>query len=156
MLKSILIGLVFFTIGIILTFIYGKQYLQLVALFTISLLIPGIFVLTSAMTVYHKKTFADLMNFSRLAKQNGAKEIFSYGGYKPILVYYGRIPVDFSDKKIQLKKIKESVSSGKQAFIIGYLSDLDKNKPIVRKNKDLFERLTVIKAGKKYFLGRFD
>ena len=111
--------------------------------------------LNSVLIVYHKITYGDLCNFASTAKKLGAKEIISFGGYKPILVYYSRMPVDFNEKPKQIEKVKSLLKEGKEAYIIGYLSDIEKSKPIVKKNNEIFKKLTVIKTGKKYFLGKW-
>ena len=111
--------------------------------------------LNTGLSIYHKITFSDLVEFSKMAKQMGAKELISFGGYKPILVYYSRMPVDFTDKKEQIKKVRSLLSKHKDAYIIGYLSDIEKNKPIVKKNEEVFKRLKIIQSGKRYFIGRF-
>ncbi|MBI3591542.1 MAG: glycosyltransferase family 39 protein [Candidatus Melainabacteria bacterium] len=155
LLSKILISFVLLLIGITCTMLYGKKLHSLITCFVITLVIPGIVLLNSSMIVYHKITFGDLCSFARLAKEKGAREIISFGGYKPILVYYGRLPVDFDDKQKQIKKIKSLLDEKKYSYIIGYLSDIEKTKPIVEKNQAVFKRFEIIKQGKRYFLGKF-
>ena len=75
--------------------------------------------LNTGLSIYHKITFSDLVEFSKMVKQMGAKELISFGGYKPILVYYSRMPVDFTDKKEQIKKVRSLLSKHKDAYITG-------------------------------------
>ena len=110
--------------------------------------------LNTGYAFYHKITYSDLCNFAKTANKLGAKEIISFGGYKPILVYYSRMHVNFDSKKKQVKRIKELTSKGKSSYIIGYLSDIKSNKPIIKNNESLFKNLKIIKSGERYFLGR--
>ena len=155
LMPKLLIAFALLLIGLFGIIIFIKKRLSVIFSFVLVLTVPGIMVLNSALNVYHKITFGDLCNFAREARELGAKEIISFGGYKPILVYYGGIPVDFNDKGKQIKKIKELLASSKDAYIIGYLSDLKGDKPIVRNNTGVFKQLKIIHSGKRYFLGRF-
>ena len=114
--------------------------------------------LNSYLVIYYKHVFGDLRDYAILARKLGAKEIISIGGYKPILSYYGRIPVDLSENKSeQIKKIKKLLQNGNDVYVIGYLSDIEngKRKSPLKKDKDLFEKLKIIKSGRKYFIGKF-
>ena len=154
-LPSLFISVIFLLIGTILFFFFIRKYYSLVLFFVLVIAVPSIMMLSSGLRFYHKITFSDLCNFASTAKQLGAREIISFGGYKPILVYYGRVLVDFNNKKIQISKIKNLLAANKEVFIIGYLSDIKDDKPIVYKNKELFKRLKILKSGRKYFLGKF-
>ena len=110
--------------------------------------------LNSGLIVYHKITFGDLCNFAKTAKVLGAKEIISFGGYKPILVYYSRLPVDFSKKSEQIEKVTKLLKEGKEVYLIGYLSDLKREKLFIKNHAEIFARLKVINSGRKYFLGK--
>lgn len=151
----IIISLMFFTLGIVLSLIYAKKTLSFLISSVFSLVVSGVLILSSALTVYHQIAFGDLVNFAKLARESGAKEIISFGSYKPILVYYGRIPVDFNTKPEQIKKIKKELELNNIVYIIGYKSDIKKTKRLIIENANLFNRLQVIQKGKKYFLGRF-
>ncbi len=147
----------FFILSIFAIVIFSRvqNTFNRVALFGVIFSTSFIITLVPCITAYHKITFADLSTFSALAKEQGAKEIFSLGGYKPILVYYGRIPVNFEDKGKQIQEIRERLSKGESVYLIGYLSDIEMNKKIVKKNKDILsKKLKIIKSGKKYFLGK--
>ena len=154
--KKLLMNTLLFTVivlssGLCYLFFKKLNYISLLFSFVIIIALPAIFTLTVAIKGYYNITFADLRDFASAAKTLGATEIISFGGYKPLLVYYGRVPVDFESKKQQVKKIKNSINNKENIFLIGYLTDL--NKPIVKENKELFRRLQIIKSGRKYFLG---
>lgn len=152
---STLISFSILTISTVIIFREPLKYYGKIALLAFSFSVSLLITMVPCIFAYHKITFADLSNFAVAAKENGAKEIISFGGYKPILVYYGRVPVDFNDKWIQIRKIREKLSQGESVYLIGYLSDIEMNKKIIKKNKDLFfNRLTILKSGKKYFLGK--
>lgn len=155
LLARILISFSFLVVGVMILSFFVKRHYSLVIAFALIFVIPGILLLNTGLFVYQKITFGDLVEFAELARNSGAKEIISFGGYKPILVYYGRVPVDFSLKKEQIIKITKNLTEKKEVYIIGYLSDILKDKPNIKKNKDLFDRLHIIKSGKKYFLGKF-
>lgn len=158
--KNLLLPKILFTFscmvfGAVMISIYIKKYYQVLLAFVLVLVVPGVMLLNSGVFIYQKLTFGDLIDFAKTAKSNGAKEIISFGGYKPILVYYSRMPVDFDLKKSQLLKIRQKLLENKEVYIVGYLSDISKNKSYIKKNQDLFNRLQIIKSGKKYFLGKF-
>lgn len=152
---SILIS--FSILALTTSIIYSKtkSYFIQIASFSSAFAISFLITMVPCIFAYHKITFADLSTFAAFAKEDGAKEIFSFGGYKPILVYYGRVPVDFNDKWIQIKKIREKLSKGESVYLIGYLSDIEMNRKVIKKNKDLFiNKLKILKSGKRYFLGK--
>ncbi|MBI2995780.1 MAG: glycosyltransferase family 39 protein [Candidatus Melainabacteria bacterium] len=127
--------------------IMSKKRLNFIVCLAFTLVIPGILILKTSLSTYYKTTYADLVNFAKLAKNSGAKEIISLIGYKPILVYYGRVPVNFNKTTKQISKIKLSKKEKKDVFVIGYLSDLNGN-------KELLKKLKIIQIGKRYFLAR--
>ena len=154
LISNLAILAVFLFVGFLTTLKYAKKQHSLITYFLISTIIPGIIMLNSALVVYHKITFSDLCNFSKTAKTLGAKEILSFGGYKPILVYYSRVPVDFNKKPEQIEKMKKLLEDGKEIYLIGYLSDIKSGKPIVKNHPEIFNRLQIINSGRRYFLGK--
>lgn len=144
----------FLFVGFFFILKYVRKQCSLITCFLISTIIPGIIMLNSALIVYHKITFGDLCNFAKTAKALGAKEIISFGEYKPILVYYSRLPVDFSKRPEQIEKIKKLLKEGKEVYLIGYLSDLKRKKPFIKNHPEIFTRLEIIDSGRKYFLGK--
>ena len=44
--------------------------------------------------------------------------------------------IDFDKKQEQVKKIQRLLSQGERVYITGYLSDIRKDKPIIKKNKN--------------------
>ena len=154
LLLRILISFSCLAIGIIILSFFARKHYALITVFVVTLAIPGVMLLSTGLYIFQKITFGDLIDFAKLARASGAREIISFGDYKPILVYYGRIPVDFNVKKEQLTKMRKLLSENKETYVIGYLSDISKDKPNVQKNKDLFDRLQLIKSGKRYFLGK--
>ena len=123
-----------------------KKYYSLTICFALSVLIPFVFGINSYLVPYYKYTHADLRDFAELAKKQGSREIISFGMYRPSLVYYSRLPVDFQDKKSQRKKIKSLLSSAKTVFIVGHSSDIEKEKKI-------FDKIKILDVRKKYFVG---
>lgn len=152
---NVLISFTILTLTTTIVYLKNKNYFIQLASFTAAFVISFSLTMVPCIYAYYKITFADLSTFAAFAKADGAKEIFSFGGYKPILVYYGRVPVDFNDKWIQVKKMREKLSNRESVYLIGYLSDIEMNKKIIRKNKDLFiNKLKILKSGKRYFLGK--
>ena len=143
-------------LGSVLLAKFSRKCYSLIYSFVFLVMLPLIYVLNVALSGYYRITFSELRDYAKLAKQDGASEIISFGGYKPILVYYGRIPVDFDSKPKQIKKIEKLLSQNKEVYIVGYLSDLDSHKSIVIKNIELFKKLEILNSGRKYFLGKFN
>lgn len=135
--------------GMITSFIFSKKYYSFILLIAFSLSVPVVFGITSYLNPYYKHTHLDLKNFAILAREKGAKEIISFGMFRPSLVYYSRIPVNFDQKNLQIKKIKELSSQGQKVFIIGHSSDIEKH-------KNLFSDIKIIDLKKKYFIGVFN
>ena len=98
------------------------------------------------------KSFSELKEYSILARTLWAKEIISCAGYKPLLVYYGRIPVDFSSQKKQLSKIQKQLKESKNIFIIANKSDIKKIRYKLLNNNEIHDRFKIIASGKKYAL----
>lgn len=128
---------------LISTFCLKKAYSSVIG-FALSFIIFFIFGLNSYLVPYYKHTHADLRDFARLAKKNGAIKIISFGMYRPSLVYYSGLPVDFGDRKHQIKKIKNL--HDRNVFIIGHSSDIEKY-------KELFTRIKLLDLRRKYFVG---
>ncbi len=155
LIKALFFLFCIFMLGILLLAKFSHKSYSLIYSFVFLVMIPFIYVSNVALSGYYRITFSELRDYAKLARQQGASEIISFGGYKPILVYYGRIPVDFDPKPKQIKKIKKLLSQNKEVYIIGYLSDLDSRKPIVIKNVELLKKLKILDSGRKYFLGKF-
>jgi 4-amino-4-deoxy-L-arabinose transferase-like glycosyltransferase len=153
--NKILISIGLLLIGSIAVYLASKRFYIYIFGFCTIFILSVLPVFVAGVEAYHKITFNDLATYASLAKEKGAKEIISFGGYKPILVYYGRVPVNFDNKWKQVKLIKEKLSRGENVYIIGYLSDIEISKKIIKKNKDIFmRRLNILKSDNKYFLGR--
>ena len=114
--------------------------------------LPGIYILNAAIKASYIKSFYELQKYSILAREMGAKEIISYIGYKPILVYYGRIPVDFNSQKNQLSKIRKQLKEEKNIFIIAHKSGIKKMKDKLFNNNKIYCRFKIIASGKRYAL----
>lgn len=138
-------------LGLILTMIFSKKYCSSAFYYALAIIIPLVFGLNTYLIKYYKYTHEDLRNFAILAKNKNAHEVISFGMYRPSLVYYSRTPVDFQNKNIQVKKIKQLISSKekKNVFIIGHSSD-------VKKHKVLFERINILDMKAKYFIGQIN
>lgn len=134
----------FLFFGLLVSVFCLKKAYSLVIGFALSFIIFFIFGLNSYLVPYYKHTHADLRDFARLAKKNSATKIISFGMYRPSLVYYSGLPVDFSDKKYQIKKIKNLYDSN--VFVIGHSSDIEKY-------KELFTRIKLLDLRRKYFVG---
>ncbi len=146
------ISSVFIIIGSIILFITTKRHFSLIIFFIFIFSIPGIYILNPAIKASYMKSFYELEKYSILAREMGAKEIISYVGYKPILVYYGRMPVDFSSQKKQLSKIQKQLKESKNIFIIVHESDVEKVKYKLFNNHQIHDRFKIVASGKKYAL----
>ena len=147
-LLKIFLCAVFLFLGLLLSLFYLKKSYSLIIGFAFCVIVSFVLGLNSYLVPYYKYTHADLRDFARLAKKNGVSKIISFGMYRPSLVYYSELPVDFSDKKNQKSIIK--TSTGLEKFcIIGHTSDIDKN-------KDLFKNVKIIDRRSKYFIGQLN
>lgn len=154
--KNMLFGILIFCLlimisGLILNMIFSKKYCSSAFYYALAIIIPLVFGLNTYLVKYYKYTHGDLRNFAILAKSKNAGEIISLGMYRPSLVYYSRTPVDFQNKNIQVKKIKQLINAkhGKNIFIIGHSSD-------VKKHKVLFEKIDILDMKAKYFIGQIN
>ncbi len=143
--------LLFVTIALILDFKFCRKYYSLISVFSVVLTVSLVLGLNFYLVPYYKHTHGELRHFAELAKEVSVKEVISFGMYRPSLVYYSRIPVNFDEKKNQIQKIKKhylnSKSKREDVFVIGHSSDINKH-------KKLFQEVTVIEMGKKYFVAR--
>lgn len=147
----------FFIFASLLTFILSKKTHSIILSFAASIALPAILLLSSFLTIYYKYTFADLRNYAILAHRMGANEIISFGIFHPVIPFYSRTSTDFNEsKKVQIKKIYNQLNNKQKVFIIGHVSDIEGNSSIAKKNKEIFDRLYIIKSDKKYFLGKFN
>jgi len=154
--KNMILGemsfvLLFVTIALILDFKFCRKYYSLISVFSVVLTVSLVLGLNFYLVPYYKHTHGELRHFAELAKEVSVKEVISFGMYRPSLVYYSRIPVNFDEKKNQIQKIKKhylnSKSKREDVFVIGHSSDINKH-------KKLFQEVTVIEMGKKYFVAR--
>jgi len=134
--------------GLLFSFKYLKNHNYLIFGFTVSILILFILGLNSYLLNYYKYSHKDLRDFAIIAKENKAKEIISFGMYRPSLQYYSRLPVDFETRNVQVEKIRNlySVNESKKVFIVGHVEDIQNHKKLFKKVKLLYVR-------KKYFFG---
>ena len=132
-------------LGTLFSFLWLKKSYALVLGFALSFITCFVVGLNSYLVPYYKYTHADLRTFAELAKKLGTSKIISFGMYRPSLVYYSGVPVDFSSK---LKQIKEIKTCGKDCKIsvIGHTSD-------IQQHRNLFQRISIINARNKYFVG---
>lgn len=147
LLNKLLIISLIMLLALILTLFFSKKSYSFVICFVLGITVPLILGINSYLIPYYKYTHLDLRGFSEFAKKENASEIISFGMYRPSLVYYSRLPVDFSDKKIQIKKIKSYSLKDKKVFIIGHSSD-------IKKHEKLFNKIEVLELKKKYFVGK--
>lgn len=129
-----------------------KRHFSLIIFFILIFSIPSIYVLNVAVKASFMKSFHELKEYSALARTIGAKEIISYVGYKPILVYYGRIPIDFNPQKKQISKIQKQLKENKDIFIIAHKSDVKKIKYKLFNNNKIYNKFNIITSGKRYAL----
>ena len=147
--KSLLIAMLAYIVllssMLLMSFAFSRKTHILIYLFSISISIPFVLGFNSYLVNYYNYTHADLREFARMAKEKQGKEIISFGMYRPSLVYYSRIPVNFEDKKSQIRKIK-GLTNQVSTFVVGHTSDIDNH-------KELFQKIKVIEKRKKYFIG---
>ncbi len=139
---SMCVAFLFF--GLLFSFFYFKKAYSLIISFAFCFIFSFIFGLNTYLPPYYRHTHADLRDFAELISKNGGSEIISFGMYRPSVAYYSGLPVDFNPKPEQIKKIK-SFRKGSKIFIIGHTSDIEQH-------KGLFQRIKIVKAGKKYFV----
>ncbi len=134
----------FLFIGTFLSLFFFKKSYSLIVAFAFCFVVFFVFGLNSYIVPYYKYTHSDLRDFARLAKKNGATEIISFGMYRPSLVYYSGLPVNFSNKKEQKQIIKSF--SGNKVFVIGHTSE-------VENHKNWFKNVRILDKRSKYFIG---
>lgn len=140
---SLCILLLFFAI---FSFRLFKRAYSFVLFFAVCFSVSFIGVLNSYLPLYYSHTHSDLRDFAKIAKENNASKIISFGMYRPSIAYYSGVPVNFDDKKQQKLYLKEQVNLMSNVYIIGHCSDIDKNKL-------LFDNVRIIDKRKKYFIG---
>ena len=138
----------FLFIGILISLFSFKKAYSFIISFTLCFIIPFIFGLNSYLVPYYNYTHKDLRDFAEIAKKNGADKIISFGMYRPSLVYYSGLPVNFSDKKNQKSMIKTLPGLKNKACIIGHTSDINAH-------KELFKNMRILDKRGKYFIGQF-
>ncbi len=156
-LLQIFISIGFFVLISLVTFILSKKIHSLILSFAVSIALPVAFLLSSFLTIYYKYTFADLRIYAILAHKMGANKIISFGTFHPTIPFYSRTSTDFNEsKKAQIKEIYNQLKNKQNIFIIGHITDISEDKRIVKQNKEIFNKLHIIKSDKKYFLGKFN
>ena len=138
----------FLFIGILISLFSFKKAYSFIISFTLCFIIPFIFGLNSYLVPYYNYTHKDLRDFAEIAKKNGADKIISFGMYRPSLVYYSGLPVNFSDKKNQKSMIKTLPGLKNKDCIIGHTSDINAH-------KELFKNMRILDKRGKYFIGQF-
>ena len=132
--------------GIFAAFYFArKKYLFLPGI-AVSFLISFFLGINFYLQKYYFYSHNDLKDFAVQAKLLKPQAIISYGMFKPSLVFYSRLPVNFEDKATQLKFLKDPTNANKPILIIGHTSEIEK---LSRLNGFL-----VLDKRKKYFLGR--
>lgn len=157
--KNILITRLYLSSGVLITasvvlFITIKRHVSLIVSFILIFSISGIPVLNAAIKASYIKSFSELKEYAILARTLGAKEIISYVGYKPILVYYGRVPVDFNSRKKQISKIQERLNANKDTFIIVSEPNIQKMKHRLFSDctNTICNKFNIVASGRKYAL----
>jgi 4-amino-4-deoxy-L-arabinose transferase-like glycosyltransferase len=136
----------FLFIGVLFSLFYVKKSYLLIISFALVFIVSFVFGLNSYLVPYYKYTHADLRDFAEYAGKAAASGIISFGMYRPSLVYYSGMPVDFSDKKGQKLKIKNYALSKSNVCIVGHTDDIEKN-------KELFKNIKILDKRIKYFIG---
>ena len=147
LIKMIFVVIFLFT-GILFSFFIFKKTYQFVVSFALCFVLSFVLGLNFYLVPYYRHTHEDLRNFALIAKKIGAKQIISFGMYRPSLVYYSGLPVDFSDKKEQKLLIKSCSDLKSKVCIIGHTNDLENH-------KELFKNVKILDKQKKYFIGIF-
>lgn len=152
--KNMLLGemsfvLLFMILALIAGFKFCKKYYSLISVFSVVLTVSVVLGLNFYLVPYYKHTHGELRHFAELAKEANVKEVISFGMYRPSLVYYSRVPVNFDEKKNQIQEIKKHYLENKKedVFVVGHSLDINKH-------KKLFQKVTIIEMGKKYFVAR--
>lgn len=136
-----------FFLGILLLFQLFKKNYSLVTGFALCFVFAFVLGLSLYLPLYYTYTHFDLRRFAEMAKVQKASQIISFGMYRPSLVYYSAVPVDFSEKKRQKLIIKDPESINKNIYVVGHVGD-------IKDSPGLFENIQILEKGKKYFIGK--
>lgn len=129
------------------TFIFSKKITSLSINFAFSLAIPAILLINSYLPIYYKHTHTDLRNIAIFAKENKLERVTSFY-YKPSLVYYSRVPVEFGKRNVLKKQVKKKSLSGEKVYFVSRVSD-------IKKHPKYYRNVKVLESGERFFLGTF-